>query len=297
MGTPMKLTNRLNLPSSIVSAIANDPYSAGSADISVTKLISPPYQVRLLKAGAGQIVEDAADRVHALMGQIGHSIIERATIDPKTSVAEQRIFMPASFVGLNLPGYIVSGAFDLLEKHILFDFKFTTVWSSKGKIEWEQQLNLLRVLCQYHYEQTGDERFVVAGAKIIAIYRDWQKVKAGMQDHPKHQVEAIEIPIWNLDDAKKYMAERITLHTADAPPPCTNEDRWATEPVYALMKAGRKSAVKLYKTQEEADAKCAVAGKGHVVAHRPVQYKRCESYCAAAAFCPAWASEKAAAPF
>lgn len=293
----MKLTNRLGLPASIVSAVANDPYSAGKANISVTKLIAPPYQVKLLRGNADRIVEDASDRIYSLMGQIGHAIVERATIDPATSVAEQRIFMPASYVGLDLPGYIVSGAFDLVENHTVFDFKYCSVWAAAGKIEWEQQLNMLRVLCQYHLEQTGDDRFRVDSAQIIAIYRDWQKAKAGFDNHPRTQVEAISVPIWSLDEAKRYMAERITLHTAANPPVCTDEERWTTKYVVALMKAGRKSAVKLYGSIEEATKACEAAGKGHTVVPRPVTHKRCESYCAAAAFCPAWNEQKAEAPF
>lgn len=303
----MKLTNRLGLPDSIVSAVANDPYDAGKADISVTRLLSPPYQIRLLKGNRGKIVEDVADRIHALMGQIGHSIVERATIDPETSVAEQRIFMPASYLGLNMPDYIVSGAFDLLERHTLNDFKFTTVWASSGKIEWEWQLNLLRVLCQYHFEQTGDKRFIVMQARIIAIYRDWQKAKAGFDNHPKHQVEAIDIPIWPIGDAKQFMAERIRLHTAENPPPCTDEERWATKECFALMKSGRKSAVKLYPTMDAALEGCTKEQdkppkKGekkatYTVVARPVQYKRCESYCSAAEFCPVWNAKKAEVPF
>jgi hypothetical protein len=294
----MKLTNKLGLPSSIVSAVQNDPYHAGAADISVTRLINPPYQIQLLKGHGSKIVEDVSDRIHALMGQIGHSIIERATIDPATSVAEQRIFMPASYVGLDLPDYVVSGAFDLLENNVILDFKFTTVYSSGGKIEWEQQLNMLRVLCQYHYEQKGDSRFTVAGARIIAIYRDWQKAKRFSADYPQQQVESIPVPLWPLEDAKKWMAERIQLHTAAQPPVCTDEERWTRPAVTALMKAGRKSAVKLFRNDAEgAQAALEKAGKGHTLVERPATYTRCESYCSASEFCPAWNELKASAPF
>lgn len=294
----MKLTNRLNLPASIVSAVANDPYDAGKANISVTRLINPPYQVQLLKGHGGKVVEDVADRIHALMGQIGHAIVERATIDPATSVAEQRIFMPASYLGLDMPDYIVSGAFDLLECHILNDFKFTTVWSSGGKVEWEQQLNMLRVLCQYHYEQTGDRRFVVAAARIIAIYRDWQKAKRFAADYPDYQVESIAVNLWPIEDAKAWMADRILKHTDPNPPVCTDEERWMKPAVTALMKAGRKSAVKLFRNEPEAAQKALEkAGKGHTLVERPAVYTRCESYCSASEFCPAWQAVKAEVPF
>src|SRR3954463_10849323 len=41
-GVRMKLTNRLGLPEPIVAAVANDGYSRGDADISVTSLLKPP---------------------------------------------------------------------------------------------------------------------------------------------------------------------------------------------------------------------------------------------------------------
>jgi hypothetical protein len=51
----MKLTNRLNLPSSIYNAVAHDPYSRGDAHISVTGLIGPARK-RMLEITHGDSV-------------------------------------------------------------------------------------------------------------------------------------------------------------------------------------------------------------------------------------------------
>lgn len=292
----MKYTNNLGLPDSIVQAVTNDPYDAGQSDISVTRLISSPYQVQLINRHRDELTEDVSDRIWALMGQVGHGILERMDIDLATSVAEERLFLNARELGFDFD-YIISGAFDLIEKGELNDFKFTSVWSRDGKIEWEQQLNMLRYLCAKQYEKTGDSRYIIAAIRIIAIYRDWQKSKTVQGDYPKSQVEPIEVDLWPLDKAEEFIKERIRLHTDPNPEPCTDEERWATKPVFALMKDGRKSAVKLYEDKDEADAACASAGKGHTVVERPKTYRRCESYCSAATVCPVWQEYLSKVPF
>jgi hypothetical protein len=286
----MRLTNRLNLPASIVAAVANDPYSAGASDISVTKLITPPYQRQLLRGVGGELVEDVADRIWSLMGQIGHALIERMPLDPATSVAEQRLFT-------TVLGKIVSGQFDLIENHVLTDFKFTSVWSRDGKIEWEQQLNLLNALCWLHFLETKDNRYVINGLQIVAVFRDWTKNKVGIGDYPESQVAVIPINLWPIETALAYLRDRVQLHYSENPAPCTDEERWATDEVWAVMKKGRKSAVKLHALEQKAMDHADKLGKGHTVVHRPRQYKRCEGYCSASSICPTWQAVVSAAPF
>ena len=52
----MKITNELGLPEALVAAVRNDPYDAGTCDISVTKLISPPRMVALEAEHGKEIV-------------------------------------------------------------------------------------------------------------------------------------------------------------------------------------------------------------------------------------------------
>lgn len=74
----MKLTNRLDLPDTIVKAVANDPYSMRGSRISATSLYGAPRPRVLRQRFANEITEDVSDRLWALVGQIGHGILERA---------------------------------------------------------------------------------------------------------------------------------------------------------------------------------------------------------------------------
>jgi len=63
------------------------------------------------------------------------------------------------------------------------------------------------------------------------------------------------------------------------------EECWAKPPVYAVMKKGRKSAVKLYENQEAANTHATREGKNFWVDYRPPVANRCESYCPCANWC------------
>lgn len=274
------LTNRLNLPQSIYNAVKNDPYTAGASDISVTSMIAPPYQRRLRRTV--EVQEDVTDRIWALLGSAVHAILERAYINSETTaIVEERLFSEVN-------GWTVSGQMDVLDNNVLYDFKVTSVWSRDGKVEWEQQLNLLSALCWRQREITGDERYEVHKAQIIPIYRDWVKSKTFDPDYPSAQVGVIEVPLWSRGQQEAFLLERVLAHQADNPMPCTDEERWKTKSVWALMKEGRKSAVRLYDHEEQALDACKGAGKGHSVVHRPGEYRRCANYCNVSHACPEW---------
>jgi hypothetical protein len=272
------LTNKMNLPISIVNAVTNDPYTRGQSDISVTQLITPPYQ-RKLKETVEQ-VEDASDRIWSLIGQATHNILERAYPNPvpEDVRVEERLYTECR-------GWTVSGQFDVIERDCLMDFKVTSVWSVMGdtKIEWEQQLNLLRLLAI----RNG---IPVNKLRIIAILRDWSKGKAMQADYPAVQVVPVDIPVWPIEQAEQYLYERVAAHQNSDPPPCTDEERWATPEKWALMKKGRKTAVKLYDSEREA-AQASKASSDLYLIHRPGNYRRCADYCSVAHGCPQYQGE------
>ncbi len=287
----MALTNRLGLPSTIVRAVASDPYKGGG-DISVTKLIAPPYQRKLQQQH--QPVEDVADRIWALMGQIGHAILERVPTDESTAVREERLFTSCR-------GWTVSGQFDLIEDGTLTDFKFTSVWTAKdgGKAEWEQQLNLLRLLAYRKAAETGDQRYVIGKLQIVAVFRDWRKSQVSDDtDYPKAQVAVIPIPLWTLADTERFLEERVALHQNAEPEPCTDAERWKRPDQYAVMKVNGKRAVKVYDQLHEATAHVDRAGdKTLFIEHRAGEFVRCSSYCSVSPHCPVWQQHCAKAPF
>jgi hypothetical protein len=259
------ITNRQNLPTPLVNAIINDPYNAGDSDISVTRLIQPP-QIRWLLRDK-EVVEDAADCIWRLCGQVMHTILERASSGEE--VAEKRVFAKVN-------GWVVSGQFDLLEQTILTDYKFTTVYAKDGKAEWDAQINLLNALCHLNGIRTTK-------GQIIAIFRDWRRREALRGDYPKTQVAVIPVTLWPLAEAQAYLEERVRLHQMDTPPPCTDEERWLLPEKWALMQKGRKRAIKLFDKKPEI-----VLNKGQYWEHRPGSYRRCEDYCNAAQYCEQW---------
>ena len=279
----MRITNKFNLPESIVNAIRNDPYTSGPCDISVTRLISPPRKVALERANYKDLEEDAADRTWALFGQALHVVLERAehVADTETRLTVER------------QGWNISGQFDRFDpvSGILTDYKVTSCYSVKNgsRSEWIAQMNILATLLR-------ENGYAVNQLQIVVILRDWSKSQAQRStDYPTQPVVTIEIPLWSEEKCEEYIDERIRLHQAarDKLPECSAEERWQTANVFALMKEGRKTAVKLFEDENEAEAACKAAGEKHHLVFRPGKSIRCESYCPAAPFCEQYQREKA----
>jgi len=73
---------------------------------------------------------------------------------------------------------------------------------------------------------------------------------------------------------------------------CTAEERYNSGPRYAVMKKGRKTALRVLDTREAAEEWMATGG-GDFIEERPGEDKKCLEYCAAAAFCSYYQSMEA----
>ena len=272
----MKLTNRLNLPQSLVRAVSNDPYSRGDAHISVTGLIAPARKRHLENLHADEITEDVAERIWALMGQIAHGILERAD---DQAWCEERLFIERF-------GWRISGSFDrylLDDDGLLQDYKLTSTYTVKdgAKDEWEAQENIYALMLREH-------GYHVSILEVVAILRDWQKAKAAhTPDYPQVPALVIPVPAWRDDKTETYIRTRLNAHSKTHLnlPECTAEERWERPPVYALQKLGNKRATKLFDTEPEAKHALTEAGKGYQIQYRPAEQRRCRDYCAALPFC------------
>jgi len=307
----LKLTNRLNLPQPIVDAVAADDYSRGASDISVTQLISPPRQIALIGAHYDELEEDVSDRIWALLGRGVHTTLERAE---RVAVAEQRLFMTVG-------PYTVSGAMDRIEfvpsskgpKIQDYKMAFVKEMIFGVKVEREQQLNIYRVLLALN-------GYDVQELEAIFFLRDWSKIQAaeaakrpriaiggdtGTPDYPQEPVVVHPIRMWPIEEAYAFIAERVRLHmdarnmyaialeaTADpqiALPDCTDEERWANELTFAVMKPGGKKASKVTDTRDEAEQYIAEHPKDtYDLIERPAASIRCLYYCLAAQVCEQW---------
>lgn len=275
----MALTNRLGLPQTIEKAVHNDPYTYGKAHISATSLYGPPKPRLLRRLFPEQITEDVADRLWALVGQIGHGILERAIFTRNAHEVLESIRKILADAGTNqkdqlsligelvelyfaeaekgdlverrffweYAGWTVSGQVDLHRGGVLKiqDYKFTSVWTLMmgGRKEWEYQLNTYADLAR----KNGLD---VQALEIIAIFRDWKKADAKRdQSYPQRQVQVIQIPLWTPEEAERWIVHRVRVHQdAELFPVqelvCTDEERWIRDSKFAVMRDGQKNAVR-----------------------------------------------------
>ncbi len=288
-------------------AVENDPYD-NQGTLSVTTLLHPPQAYALTRKHSGEIVEDASDRIWSLMGQIGHTIIERASgkLDPEKYIAERRYVA-------TIEGERVSGQADLVEveSEEVVDFKFTSGWAvadaqRSGKNDWRLQLSMLAVLARggAYIAPDGDEagqKVNVRRGKIVAIVRDWTQTAADRnRDWPQKPVAVIDMDIMSHDDTIDWMIQRIReFRSAERGDirPCTDEERWYSPGKWAVFKGRNIKAAKLEEDEAALSAwifaNRSKLGSDYRIEQRPSEYKRCAKYCGAAPFCPQFQSTMA----
>jgi len=287
----MKYTNRHNIPQEIINAVHNDSYSKGKATISATGLLQPPRIRLLAQENYEKLTIDVSDEIWKLLGQSVHTILERANENNEDVITEQRMFTVVN-------DWTVSGQTDSIDvkSNTLKDYKVTSVWSivsalKEGKVEWEQQLNIYA----YLYKQTTGK--TIDQLNIIAIARDWNKnqyLRSG-GDYPPSPVTVLDIDLWSDEEQEDFIKQRVSIHQEaevdylinDKLPFCTDEERWRRKDTYRVEKKGRKTAVRVLDTQEEADKY--MEGHKDIKLLKVVEAKgecvRCANYCDVAEFC------------
>lgn len=249
----MKITNKFNVPETLVALATRDYYTKGKSDYSVTEIISPPRIQRLRRKHFEEIEQDVSDMLWMLLGTALHVVAERSEVSGHTN--EERLS-----AGIN--GIILSGAIDLQKDEAdgvtITDYKFTSAWAlMNDKPEWEQQQNI------YKYLVERVKKKPVKGLKICALIRDWSRRDAqNKPDYPQAPIQVIDIPMWTFDRTEAFIKERVEMHRdskvsadwGDELPLCSDEERWLRPTTYAVKKDGRKTAIRVFDTQDEADA-------------------------------------------
>ncbi len=273
----MEITNKLGLPQPLYKAILwqQSNHSVGDAHLSCTQLIDSPLIAWLWRHYGDQVQEDAAERLWPLYGSLMHNLLEQFAGDGEHVEVEAIS---------EVDGVRVSGHIDLVVQHdgTLQDYKFTSAWTvshalKEGKPEWERQLNVYRFLLD---NSIADLKLPsIDKLQIVALLRDWG---------PRHQrdglqpVHIIDVPLWPDAQALSYMKERIALHQAawseEVPPICTPEERWAEPTQFAVMKKGRKSALRVFESKAEAETWMRL-NQGDAIEVRLGKDKRCSGYC------------------
>lgn len=293
-------TNNNNLPTPLFLALKGDEHVRRS-DISVTELIKAPRELWLSRRHDKEIVVDVSDRVWAMAGQMMHLVIEHAAKRDKRGVSE--MYVPFDVKGPR-GAWKVGCRIDHIDedtqgKMTVTDWKFVSVWSyifekDNGfvKPDYERQMNI------YDYALTEPEHFTrgdIKGLQIAYIFRDWKKgdldkaIQYG-NVYPPAQIVIVPVRRWDRSEQKRYINERVALHQEaehladEALPVCSAEERWERGEAFAVMKPGRKTALKVLGSAAEARAFIG-AEKGLAIEHRRGRSIKCEQYCGAAPFC------------
>jgi hypothetical protein len=247
----MKITNKFNVPETLVALASRDYYSKGKSDYSVTEIISPPRIQRLRRKHHEEIEQDVSDMLWMLLGTALHVVAERSEVEGHTN--EERL-------SVGIDDIILSGAIDLQKNDkdgtIITDYKFTSAWAlMNDKPEWEQQQNI------YKYLVERVKRTPVKKLEICALIRDWSRREAMVKpSYPQAPIQILNIPIWTHDRVEAFIRERVEMHRDskvkadwdEELPLCTEEDRWIRETKYAVKKEGRKTAVRVLDSEQEA---------------------------------------------
>jgi hypothetical protein len=325
----VKFTNKHNLDESFVRAILVDDH-VSLGDISVTQLIDAP-QIRQLKK-LNNIEMDVMDMVGMALGTGMHTILERGDLKgSKEAVILQRAsgilkahgeqkaadylmkviseklqesinddVITEQTLTMEILGWTISGTFDRYTQSLkkLQDYKTTAasaVMFPEQKKAWDAQLNTYAVIMRAN-------GFEVDKAEIIAILKDWSKMKIMTnRDYPRTPVVSHEVKLLEDEVVISYLEKRVRLHQrADAGEhiPCTPKERWAKTDSWAVKKSTGKRALSVSDSPEGAeawiDSNSYKYKEGElVIEHRKAESFRCANgYCMVSEFCPQYAKEK-----
>jgi len=282
----MKILNKHGLPEPFYNAVKRHEHRSG--DYSASMLSKPVQSVILTNRYDDIITKDCSEMVWSLFGTALHNVLEKGA--GKADLTEQ--YLTADINGVKL-----SGMSDLLTQtetgYKITDYKTLSVWSivyMSSLEDWTSQLNTYA----YLFSQNG---FKITELEIVAFMRDWQQSKA-MYDsnYPQCQVQTITIPLWEEREQLLYISDRISLFEQhkDTPddqlPECTKTELWQDDDVFAIMKDGRKTAVKLHATLLDAEEHLATLDDKHSIVKREGKPKRC-AYCDARSVCNQYKKE------
>lgn len=288
------ITNKHNLPQTLVNLAMRDTYSRGSAKISVTELIGSP-KIRILRQEKrSEIVSDVSDMLWSLLGRAMHLVVEQGA--DEAHIAEERLFTEVA-------GWVLSGGVDLqiIGKDAsggvtvgVSDYKTTTAWAVMNpKMDWERQLNC------YAYLIEKVRGWTVTELTINAIVRDWNRHEATRRpDYPATPLVVLPQVLWTPEAREAYVLERIKAHQVaetafdfqDPMPDCSEEERWFRPGKLAVMKEGRVKAMKLFNISEREEAEQYAADNKGYVEERPGENARCDSFCPVSKWCSQYAS-------
>lgn len=278
----MIITNKMNLPKELVNAITTEKHNK-EGEYSATTLIRGVKEILLNDRHWDKIEIDASDSIWALFGSACHSLLEKQEGDG---------FKEESFETL-VDGIKVTGKIDLYDmiNGIVEDYKTSSIWKVIYQSFDDYKKQGLIYLWLLKRQDLPANKF-----RFYSLLKDYSKSKSRYDaNYPQSPVHVYEYTpsdsdLKEIDDFirnKVAMLKQYINTPDDEIPPCTAEERWASDNKYAVMKEGRKSAVKVCDSNDEAEKyikENGLDGK-HSVQERLGESKKCIDYCNCKEFC------------
>lgn len=306
----MKVTNKLGMPDAAYFALCSlQGLERGSNlnYIGVSSLLGAPL-VRFLKNRHWDEIEiDASDTMNALQGTLAHLLFEKAAKKYPDRFRPE-LYLKATIENFNLRG--VADLYDA-ETATLHDAKFKQVNSvTAGKIRGDDYLEKQLNVYAWMATQMG---YPVKRLQGDVFINGWVVYKAMEHDsaYPKHPYIKMDIPLWPTNTTEAFIIERLKIHDTKAIralkahnenqflptiqevdnlicelPICTPEERYQKKETYAVMKKGRKSALRVFPTVQQAVGYQNTADGVTYIETRPGGNMRCIFYCDVRGFCP-----------
>jgi hypothetical protein len=277
----MKITNKMNLPEAMVKAVSTQRHNK-PGELSATTILNGTKHILLTDRHWDELEDDVADRFNAIIGTAVHDLLQK--YEGKDEFAEESI-------SFELDGITVTGQIDNynMREGLISDYKTAKVWKVKFNDydDWRKQ----GLIYAWLLHKNGLE---AKTCRFIAMLNDHSMREAQRDSsYPQKPMCVYEFQVTeeNLAEIETYIKERIAIYKQymelpdDEIPPCSDKERWSKESKYAVKKEGRKSAVRVFDTKDEADKLAADLGKGHSVEHRPGEQTKCLVYCLCKNFC------------
>ena len=277
----MKVTNILGLPQAFVDAVSVERHNEKGC-YSATTILHGACETILQERHYDEIEVDASDSIWAVFGSAVHSIFEKQNTGTEKE----------SFYSFPVSHSKVTGRVDSYDPQIqtLHDFKTASVWKIQFADfdDWYKQ----GMIYAWLMKKNGVE---VKRCEFIALLKDHSKSKAKVDpNYPQlpTYIYRFDVTETGLAEIEKFIFDKVAelekaeLLADEELPPCTKEERWQGEDKFAVMKEGRKTAIKLFDSKEEAEKNMASLG-GTYIEERTAEPKKCvDGYCVCRNYCP-----------
>jgi hypothetical protein len=276
----MILTNEQNLPEAFVKAVTLQRHNKPGR-LSATTILNGTKHIILMDRHWDDIEEDVSEHFWAIWGTTAHKVLEDEGADEFTE----------EFMSCELDGFIITGRIDNynMRTGVITDWKNGSVWKiiKQDFDDWRKQ----GLIYAWLLKKNG---FDVKTCQFIDIIRDHRKSEAKHKSgYPKTPLYVYKFDVTpeGLTKIETFLREKIAEYKQhremadDDIPPCTAKERWDKPSKYAVKKEGRKTAVRVLNTQEEAEKLVGELGKNHYVEKRPGEFTRCIDYCSCCEFC------------